>query len=106
VSGGERRALNENIFREMNERIELLGEEFGDEAVEFLCECADPACSAGLSLPLSAYEGVRARPRWFVLVPGHQREGLERVVEQHSGYVVVEKLAEAGEVAEQTDPRP
>jgi hypothetical protein len=46
VSAAERRALNENVFREMNERLERLGEEFGDDTVEFLCECADPACSA------------------------------------------------------------
>jgi hypothetical protein len=27
----QRRALNENVFRKMNERVDLLGEEFGDE---------------------------------------------------------------------------
>ena len=45
VAAAERRALNENVFREMNERVERLGEEFGDDTAEFLCECADPACS-------------------------------------------------------------
>jgi len=106
VSGGERRALNENIFREMNERLEQLGEEFGGDAVEFLCECADPTCSAALSIPLSVYEAVRDHARRFVIVPGHQREDAERVVEKHPSYLVVEKLGEAGEVAEDTDPRP
>jgi hypothetical protein len=106
VSGGERRALNENVFREMNERLERLGEEFGDDAVEFLCECADPACSESLSIPISVYEAVRDHGRRFVMVPGHQREEVERVVEEHADYVVVEKLGEAGEVAEETDPRP
>ena len=106
MSTGERRALNENVFREMNERLEQLGEEFGDAAVEFLCECADPACSEALSVPVSVYEAVRDHARWFLLVPGHQREGVERVVEEHLGYLVVEKLGEAGEVAEETDPRP
>lgn len=106
VSAGERRALNESAFREVNERLERLGEEFGDESVEFLCECADPACTAALSIPVSLYEAVRDHPRRFVVVPGHQREGLERVVEEHPGCVVVEKVGEAGEVAEDTDPRP
>ena len=106
MSTAERRALNENIFREMNERLEGLGEEFGDGAVEFLCECADPACSAPLSIPVSLYEAVRDHPRRFVVVPGHQREGLERVVQEHPDCLVIEKLGEAGEVAEDTDPRP
>jgi hypothetical protein len=88
----------------MNERLERLGEEFGQETVEFLCECADPGCSASLSVPVSVYEAVREHPRRFVLVPGHQREG-EQVVAEDSGYVVVEKLGETGEVAEDTDPR-
>jgi len=106
VSGTERQALNENIFREVNERLEQLGEEYGDDAVEFLCECADPDCTAALSIPVTAYEAVRDHPRRFVIVPGHERGRIERVVEEHADYLVVEKLGEAGEVAENTDPRP
>ena len=106
MSPAERRALNENVFREMNERLEQLGEEFGDDIVEFLCECADPACAAPLSIPVSLYEAVRNHPRWFLVVPGHQREGLERVIEEHADYLVIEKVGEAGEVAERMDPRP
>jgi hypothetical protein len=106
VSAAERRALNENVFREMNERLERLGEEFGDDTVEFLCECADPACAAPLAIPVSLYEAVRIQPRRFVVVPGHQREGVERVVEEHPDCLVIEKFGEAGEVAEDTDPRP
>ena len=106
MSAAERRALNENVFREMNERLEGLGEEFGDGTVEFLCGCADPACSAPLSIRVSVYEAVRDHPRWFVVVPGHQHEGVERVVQEHPGCLVIEKVGEAGEVAEDTDPRP
>jgi len=106
VSGGERRALNENVFREMNERLERLGEEFGEGVIDFLCECADPGCSASLSVPLSVYEVVRDRPRQFLVVPGHEREAVEQVVEEHPDYFVIEKFGEAGEVAEDTDPRP
>jgi hypothetical protein len=105
VSGAERRALNENVFREMNERLERLGEEFGEDAVEFVCECADPACSAALLVPMGVYEAVRDRPRRFLVVPGHECEGVERVVEEHADYLVIEKRGEAGEVAEDTDPR-
>jgi len=65
-----------------------------------------PACSAVLLIQVSVYEAVRDHARRFLIVPGHQREGLERVVEEHADYVVVEKRGEAGEVAEETDPRP
>jgi hypothetical protein len=106
VSAAERRALNENVFREMNERLERLGEEFGGDTVEFLCECADPACSHPLSIQVSLYEAVRDHPRWFVVVPGHEREVVERVVQEHPDCLVIEKVGEAGEVAEDTDPRP
>ena len=106
MSDSKRRALNENVFREMNERLELLGEEFGVDTVEFLCECADPACTAALHIPPRVYEAVRDHARRFLVVPGHQREPIERVVETHRDYLVVEKQGEAGEVAEDTDPRP
>jgi hypothetical protein len=106
MTGAERRALNEDIFREMNERLEELGEEFGEGNIEFVCECADVACSESLSIPLSVYEAVRASGRRFVMVPGHERRELERVIDEHADYVVVEKVGEAGEVAEATDPRP
>jgi len=105
MSGAERRALNENVFREMNERLERLGEEFGEDSVEFLCECADPSCSAALLIPVAVYEAVRDRRRRFLVVPGHECQDIERVVEQHADYLVIEKLGEAGEVAEDTDPR-
>jgi hypothetical protein len=106
VSTAERRALNENVFREMNERLDRLGEEFGEDTVEFLCECAESGCTAPLSIQVSLYETVRDHPRWFVVVPGHQREDVERVVQEHPDCLVIEKVGEAGEVAEDTDPRP
>jgi hypothetical protein len=105
MTGAERQALNEDIFREMNERLEQLGEEFGERNIEFVCECADPACSESIPIPASVYEAVRARGRRFVMVPGHERAEVERVIEEQADYVVVEKVGEAGEVAEETDPR-
>ena len=90
----------------MNERLEQLGEEFGEENVEFVCECADPTCSESLSIPISVYEAVRAGARRFLMVPGHQRPELEHVIEEKPGYVVVEKVGASGDVAEDTDPRP
>src|SRR6266581_599755 len=97
MSGATRRARNESVFREVNERLEELGEVLGGDTVELVCECGDPACSQALTIPVSVYEAVRADPRRFLVVPGHQRAELERVVE---------KSGRSGEIAEETDPRP
>jgi hypothetical protein len=53
-----------------------------------------------VALTLDEYAAVRARPRVFAVVPGHERLDVERVVEEGRGYFVVEKLGEAGEAAE------
>jgi hypothetical protein len=65
VDERERRlALNEALFREANERIETLADQLGpDVPYEFLCECANADCTFRISLPLSAYENIRADPR-------------------------------------------
>jgi len=51
------------------------------------------------------YEAVRANPRRFMVVAGHERLDAETVVERHPEYLVVEKLDQAGETAEENDPR-
>jgi len=102
----QRAASNEALFREVNENIARLEEGFGDTMTEpaFVCECADNGCTEQLSVDLEAYERVREDPRRFFVLCGHQRPELERVVETHGEYLVVEKTGEAGEVAEQTQP--
>jgi hypothetical protein len=106
VSERERRVgVNESVFREVNERIAELAGEFDASSVEFVCECSDRSCTERVTVSLAAYEAVRAYPERFLLLPGHQRLGVERLVEEQPRYLVVEKLGEAGEIAEATDPR-
>ena len=97
--------LNESTFRAVNEQIEKLGETFDASATEFVCECADAACTARVSVPLDDYEEIRADPGRFLVVAGHQRADAERVVEDRGDYLIVQKFGEAGEVAELNDPR-
>lgn len=97
---------NESLFREVNEAIARglwPGED--ERVVAFRCECARLECNQAVRLRLPEYERVRANPRRFVLRRGHQIRGAETVVEEHPGYLVVEKQQEAGLVAESTDPR-
>ena len=102
----ERAGRNEALFREVNERIEELhAARSGEEIAEFVCECADDACSERIPVPLRVYEQVRSDPRRFIIHPGHQRSELEQVVETAERFLVVEKHGAAGRVAAATDPR-
>ena len=105
----ERRVgLNEAVFREVNERLRDLNQTFTtlSDRMDLICECADTSCAEHLSMSPGEYEAVRAHARRFIVLPGHE-EGpdVERVVEQHEGYNVVEKRGEAALEAEHTDPR-
>jgi hypothetical protein len=101
-----RLASNETVLREVNEGIER-GQWPGEagDPVRFRCECARLGCNLLLELTLEEYELVRRHPRRFLMIDGHEVPELEKVVERRPGYVVVQKLDEAGEKAEQTDPR-
>ena len=103
----ERRlAANEDMFRDVNEGI-MRGQWPGDpEApIGFRCECARLGCNLLVSLTLAEYEGVRANPRRFIVVDGHELPEVEVLVERHDAYAVVEKVGAAGEEAERQDPR-
>jgi hypothetical protein len=90
-------AENESVFRDVNEGIEESVRRFGiKDRATFLCECGDPACSEPLMVTLSEYEAVREHPARFVVKPGHEQLDVERVVDRHGAYSVVEKTAEAG----------
>jgi hypothetical protein len=102
----QRAGANEATIREVNEGIERgqwPGEE--DTPVGFRCECAQLGCNQLIELSVREYEDIRAHPRRFVIVPGHDAPDVETVIEAGPRYVIVEKLDQAGEVAEQHDPR-
>ncbi|HET9125070.1 MAG TPA: hypothetical protein VFN65_09325 [Solirubrobacteraceae bacterium] len=97
---------NESLFREANEGIERgLWPGESDRRVPFRCECAQPDCAEAIRLTPAEYEHVRASPRRFVVVAGHEIPGAEVVVERHPNHLLVEKVGEAGMVAEELDPR-
>jgi hypothetical protein len=91
----ERVARRETLFREVNEWIEDLTDG-GDESIEILCECSDTECLATLELRREDYDRVRSVPTWFAIEQGHEIPGIERVVEESDGYVVIEKSSSGG----------
>jgi hypothetical protein len=107
----ERRARNETLFREVNEHVQELAtrlSDFGDDAsllTGFVCECSRNDCTQLLHVSYAQYEAVRDNPKRFLILPDHEDAEVDRVVERHGGFLVVEKFGPASEVAVEQDPR-
>jgi hypothetical protein len=107
----KRIALNETVFREVNEQIERLSREVlqtdRDETMSIVCECGEIACVERLSVPVGEYERIRVNPLLFFVIAGHEIPDVEDVVEQTDAYLVVRKRPEAvgGEIAVEKDSR-
>ena len=97
-----RAARNQSLFRAVNEKMRELNDAFTHATETFViaCECADRNCVEMLDIEPAAYGAVRAEPRHFAVLPGHVYPDVETLVREHDGYVVVEKQALAGELAE------
>src|ERR1044072_554964 len=94
----ERIAKNEAVFRAANREIEKADEEAGtgrDEPIEVLCECGRRGCGGGITLTVAEYDGVHSQADRFVVLRGHESTEIEKVVEERTGYLVVDKFGEA-----------
>jgi hypothetical protein len=87
-----KRARTEALFRDVNERIAESAQRFDASSTQFVCECADANCTHRVEATLDEYEHVREDGTTFMLVPGHDHADIERVVERHSRFHVVEKV--------------
>ena len=94
------------LFREVNERIEELAGTFDlKDELTILCECGSGDCAERIALSEDEYERLRRIPTHFAVRPGHEIPQVERVVERHDGFVVVEKFGDSGNAAIRLDPR-
>ena len=99
----ERQARNEALIREVNERINALDRDAagsgaleGGETFRFHCECGrEGGCPEPVWMTLEEYEVVRQQADRFALVPGHESEGLEDVVDGNERFVIVDKVDQA-----------
>ena len=89
----ERIGRNEDLFRKVNDQIEGVNEAFGTitGTMSLLCECGKRECIEQIELTLDAYRELRTDPTRFAVKPGHELLDVERVVERHEGYFVIEK---------------
>lgn len=107
MTSAARAAENESTFRELNEKLEQRADELelGEETrTPYLCECDDERCTRVVLLTRDEYERVRAHPRTFVLMAGHQAPD-DRVEHEGRDYVIVEKTGEKARLVEQRYPR-
>jgi hypothetical protein len=98
-----RAARNQSLFRAVNEKLKATNEAFteiADGSFAVACECADLECIEILQIPSEQYAEVRRDGSHFVVLAGHLYPDVERLVDQHDGYVVVEKTGLARELAE------
>jgi len=93
----QRQARNEALLRQVNEQIATLREGAGgwadaDQGFDFQCECGNLAsCDARVALTVEEYERIHGQRDRFVVLPGHETEELEVVVEANERYAVVDK---------------
>ena len=88
----QRRATNEALFRNVNERIAETAERFDASGTEFVCECSDPNCTHRVEASLAEYEQVRDESTTFLVVPGHEQGDIERVIADRGRFRIVEKV--------------
>ena len=103
----ERIARNESSFRAINERLErgLQQLPHSPDLHEFVCECGSRECTEMVTLTFDEYEAARVDPHYFVVRPGHVFPKVERIVEQHERFFLLEKIGESRKIVEGGDPR-
>ena len=102
----ERAARNEEIVREVNLQIEAAAQLHAVESpMPFHCECAQPWCLEKIDLDARVYEPILDERYRFLVVPDHVVPSVERIVETHETFVVVEKVGEAREQIEEDHPQ-
>ena len=106
----ERAARNEDLFRQLNDRLDVLAALDGRDDVpeRLVCECSAAECSQPVELTASEYRQIRADGARFVVYPSdaHVDPEVECAVTRRERYWVVEKLGDAAVIAERLDQGP
>jgi hypothetical protein len=82
-------AVNEAVFRELNDQLEGLAR--SDEAFSCVCECGDISCVASIPISHADYRRLREDPTTFAIEPGHAKPDVEDVIAKCNGYEIVQK---------------
>lgn len=116
----KRWAENEVIFRQANKGVleqladakVVAGEEdqyafingIDDTTLRFYCECADETCHERIELTPREYLEQHRNTSQFILLPGHHKASIERIVFATDRYIVVEKYLTPPSEADKLNP--
>jgi hypothetical protein len=98
----KRLALNEALFREVNERVEERVRLFHgrEELLGIVCECADLDCTQRITVSKDEYATARSEPTHFLVKPGHSVDEAEDIVVKNDRFEIVRKRGLAADIAE------
>jgi hypothetical protein len=106
VDFSERAARNEEVCRDVNREIEAGAQRHRVETpLPFHCECSQASCVQTVALPPKDYERVANERYRFIVLAGHEDPQIERIVEEHEIFHVVEKIGEAREQIDRDHPQ-
>lgn len=100
----ERIAKNETVLRATNRELQRADEAEGarlDQLLDVLCECGREGCRGVITMTAVDYDDVHSQADRFVVIRGHESTDIEKVVEERAGYLVVDKIGEAEDIAEE-----
>ncbi len=101
-----RAARNEELIREVNEQIEE-GAKLHEvsSSMPLHCECAEAMCLEKIEVAPQTYEPILQERYRFIVIPAHVQPEIERMVEEHESFVVVEKTGEARQQIDADHPQ-
>ena len=95
----ERNARAQVVYREVNDRIRELDKAFQRHGrIEVMCECGR-GCAERLEVPVDEYDRARSESTYFLVATPHLAGEVDRVIEDHGSWLLVEATGVAGEIA-------
>jgi hypothetical protein len=89
-----RKTRNSSLFRAINDHIAEMSRGIpASREFEVLCECDSLDCTQTIALRVDQYEELRNREGAFIVLPGHEGSGSDRIVSETDRYLVLEKDA-------------
>jgi hypothetical protein len=88
-----RAAQTELVFRAVNEQIMRVTDRLRAQLAEIdiICECVDTSCVSAIRIAPNEFADIERSAGRFLVVPGHEDEDVEQVVERRAKYFVVLK---------------
>jgi hypothetical protein len=65
----------------------------GEGEFEILCECVRLSCVETIAMSAERYRAAREGEQTFIVIPGHEDAGVDRVVNETAGYLLELRVA-------------